>query len=299
MNTEEVIVDFKLLSVSLDNDKSKRVAAILSTISFAIFFTIFAKLIDKYWNLTAKPQLYKSYEFYMMRKKTSFKDDADKEQKLEHSYWITKNLQISFIHSTVSSLWILNLFWRQSYMFDDLLTYVSYESYILVSFSCGYFLYDFMDMLVNGKVVQMWIVSVHHVVVLCLFEFHLSNIFAIGYSLIALSMEFNSIFLHARKLLKFYSFDRSHPIVRCNSFLNVTSFVIFRFGILAFIAIGISLYHYRVTKVYLSILISSFSIMGIMNTGIFYIVILKDYRQFTGAKYDSKTIYANGDSKLE
>jgi len=299
MNSEEVVVDFKLLSVSLDNDKTKRIAAILSTISFAILFSILAKLIDKYWNPEAKPQLYKSYEFYIMRKKMSFKDDADKEQKLEHAYWITKNLQISFIHSTVSSIWIMTLFWRQSYMFDDLLTYVSYESYILVSFSCGYFLYDFMDMVMNGKVIHMWIVSVHHVVVLCLFEFHLTNIFAIGYSLIALSMEFNSIFLHARKLLKFYSFERSHPLVRCNSLLNVISFVIFRFGILAFIAIGILLYHYRVTKFYLLILISSSLIMAIMNTGIFYIVILKDYRQFTGAKSESKTIYANGDSKFE
>lgn len=43
----------------------------------------------------------------------------------------------------------------------------------------------------------------------------------VGYAVIALLVEINSIFLHLRQLLRFLSFQKDHPVYRLNSLLNL------------------------------------------------------------------------------
>ena len=102
------------------------------------------------------------------------------------------------------------------------------------------------------------------------------NLLSIGYTVVALIMEFNSVFLHARKLLKFYQFDPKSLIVRLNSFLNVFTFVLFRFGVLGIIYYGIIFDGHRVTINYLIMLCSCVFAMTIINIVLFKRILIKD-----------------------
>jgi hypothetical protein len=89
-------------------------------------------------------------------------------------------------------------------------------------------------------------------------------------------MEFNSVFLHARKLLKFYGFHSSSPVVLANSALNMVTFVAFRFGTIALIFAGV--YHdgHRVTRNYLLMLVTCVVLMAIINVVLFKRILVKD-----------------------
>jgi hypothetical protein len=275
------LINFKLINYELNDKSSCYLAALGTTLIFSLVFYFLSYTIDLIWNKKNEQLLKKNYEEYLLKKEIKFKSKLDKENYLESSYWTTKNLQISFIHSALSSICIIYLFIKQSYMFNDLLTYITYESYLCVAFSCGYFLYDFYDMYLNNKLIKEWFVTLHHLIVLALFEYHLINLCCIGYSLIALFMEFNSIFLHARKLLKYYGFDKSSLVTRLNVYINIITFILFRFGILTFIAMHTSYFKDRVTKNYLIFLITCTFSMACINIGIFFVIILKDLIKYT------------------
>jgi hypothetical protein len=45
--------------------------------------------------------------------------------------------------------------------------------------------------------------------------------FYVGYAVIALLVEINSIFLHIRQLLRFLDFSKDNPVYRLNSLMNI------------------------------------------------------------------------------
>ena len=164
---------------------------------------------------------------------------SERERKLAFTEWSMRNLQISFIHSVLSSLWLIRIvIVRFEPLFADLIFYVSWDTYLLVAFSAGYFLYDFYDIYANGYVRREWVVCVHHVIVLISFSYHLCALQSIGYTCLALAMEFNSVFLHARKLLSFYMFGKRSLPYLVNCACNVLTFSAFRFGVLGVIYYG-------------------------------------------------------------
>ncbi len=200
-------------------------------------------------------------------------------KKIKDSLWMINNLQISFIHSCLCVLFISFTVFKNPHMFDDLILHTSNEAYLLVAFSVGYFLYDFYDTYRSNKVFEMWVVTIHHVIVISLFSYHIINVYCLGYSLIALCMEFNSVFLHSRKLIKLYGYKKTDLIYRINSFFNFFTFVLFRFGVLIYILVDIFLYNHRITKNYFILLLSCFGSMTIMNIGLFLRLVMKDFRK--------------------
>lgn len=288
METSSIeMINFKLINYELNDTMSCYLAALGTTITFSLVFYFLSYTIDLLWNKKNEALLKKNYELYLLKKDIKFPNDKAKQSYIESSYWTTKNLQISFIHSCLSSLIIICLFIKQSYMFNDLLTYITYESYLCVSFSCGYFLYDFYDMYLNKKLIKEWFVTLHHIIVLALFGYHLVNLCCIGYSLIALFMEINSIFLHARKLLKYYGYDKSSFITRFNVYINIITFILFRFGILTYIALHMTYFRDRVTKNYFIFLITCAFSMTCINIGIFFVIILKDLIKYTKSSFNT------------
>jgi hypothetical protein len=101
--------------------------------------------------------------------------------------------------------------------------------------------------------------------VLVSFTYHMMNLLNVGYSVLALFMEFNSVFLHSRKLLKFYSFKADSLIVRVNNVLNFVTFLLFRFGVLVAIIHGMITQGHRVSSNYLILLGSCTFIMIVIN----------------------------------
>jgi hypothetical protein len=215
-----------------------------------------------------------SLEDREIRQKKEANDLRNK--KIEYTVWTNRNLQISFIHSFLCSVWLIRIVWfRNTEMFNDLLTYVSWDTYFVLAFSCGYFLYDFYDIYANGFFQREWVVCLHHWIVLISFSYHMMNLLNIGYTIVALMMEFNSVFLHSRKLLKFYQFDRRSAIFQINSVLNITTFLLFRFGVLAVIYQGIYVDCHRVTTNYLIMLCSCVFAMTIINIVLFKRILIK------------------------
>jgi hypothetical protein len=194
-------------------------------------------------------------------------------RELEFTAWSHRNLQISFSHSLLCSLWLAQILICSPDMYVDLMTYVSWDTYIFITFSCGYFLYDFYDIYVSGYAKTSWVVCLHHWIVLFSFAYHLTNIMHISHTVISLIMEFNSVFLHGRKLLKFYQWAKDSTIVRVNSFLNVITFTTCRFGVLFAIYNGLyrdynklyKLYGKTYCRVYVAILVQLTNTMTVIN----------------------------------
>lgn len=201
----------------------------------------------------------------------------ERQSKLAFTEWSTRNLQISFIHSVLSSLWLIRIIIvRYEPLSSDLLFYVSWDTYLLVAFSSGYFLYDFYDIYANGYLRREWVVCLHHVIVLVSFSYHMCTLMSVGYTCLALAMEFNSVFLHARKLLSFYLFGKRSLAFLVNMAANVLTFIVFRFGVLGVIYYGVYRDGNRVPLSYLIMLVTLVTMMAIINILLFKRIIQRD-----------------------
>jgi hypothetical protein len=198
---------------------------------------------------------------------------ADYARELEFCTWSHRNLQISFSHSLLCSLWLAKILICSQDMYVDLMTYVSWETYIFITFSSGYFLYDFYDIYSTGYARTSWIVCLHHWIVIFSFTYHLTNIMHLAHTVISLIMEFNSVFLHLRKLLKFYKWGKESRLVRVNSVVTVITFTTCRFGVLIAIYNGLyrdynklyKLYGKTYCRVYVAILVQLTNTMTVIN----------------------------------
>lgn len=262
------------------------------SILFYLIYLIVDSLIDKSKHYKLSIQCYEKYELARQSKLSTQKSKVPSEQeededaklklketnrKIDFTVWSYRNLQISFIHSVLCSLWLIRiLVCRNSELFSDLLINITWDTYLLLAFSCGYFLYDFYDIYVNGYFKKEWVVCLHHWIVLVSFTYHMINLISVGYTVIALLMEFNSVFLHARKLLKFYGYKSNSLVCRLNCFFNISTFVVFRFGVLCTIFYSIRIDGHRVTKKYLTMLLTCTILMAIINIVLFKRLVQKD-----------------------
>lgn len=306
LNNYHFPVEDKSIEIFHDYFKNNYVnnfLAFILILTFAVVFNFIYlavdSLVDKKKHYELAVQDYLKYEANLKLKQLKQKenitnlvvcdelDDVDlskeeirrREHKIEYTAWSYRNLQISFIHSVLCSLWLIKIFAfdRNTELLGDLLTYVSWDTYLLLSFSSGYFLYDFYDIYANGRVKREWAVCLHHWTVLVSFTYHMVNLLNVGYSVLALLMEFNSIFLHSRKLLKFYSFESNSLVCRLNSAFNFVTFVVFRFGVLVLIIHGMITQGHRVTANYLVLLGTCTLIMIVINILLFKRLYKKDW----------------------
>jgi hypothetical protein len=256
---------------------------------FSIIFYLIYLLVDssldkeKHYNLALRS--FERYEQAVLRRRqnepSKMRDEAQEQEqrqrKLQYTIWTNRNLQISFVHSVLCSIWLVYiLIARYAELQHDLLYSVTWDMYLLLAFSCGYFLYDFYDICANGYLKREWVICLHHWIVLISFGYHMINLISIGYTVIALIMEFNSVFLHARKLLKFYGYKRTSWLVNLNCFLNILTFVLFRFGVLVVIFYSIRIDGHRVSLQYLCVLVVFVSMMAVINLILFKRIVEKD-----------------------
>lgn len=286
----------KSLHDYLSNKNYRNLIPLALILMFAIVFhfiyLIVDALIDKDKHNRLAKESYERYEAYKKSKRPvlskeeeeNIELDIEKTKKknkefcghVDFAIWSNRNLQISFLHSFICTVWLIHIIYFSNDMFKDLLSYVSWDVYLFLCFSCGYFLYDFYDIYASGYLRIEWVVCVHHWIVLLSFAYHLMNILNLGYTALALVMEFNSVFLHGRKLLKFYGFKSNSLIVKLNTVLNVVTFTLFRFGVLIFIAYGMLVDYNRVSKTYLAVIIVFTIMMSIINIVLYKRILEKD-----------------------
>ncbi|KAK2177830.1 hypothetical protein NP493_577g02032 [Ridgeia piscesae] len=140
----------------------------------------------------------------------------------------------------------------------------------------GYFLYDFIDIIINKKIIKFWEVLIHHIAVGGMFFYNVIQCQCIAYNVVALLAEINTIFLHTRKLLQMCRVKYTHWLYRANSYVNLVTFIIFRFGALIAIAYGLYEWGHRVTATYFVLLSSSCLIMTVINTVLFWRLLKND-----------------------
>ncbi|KAL8620824.1 hypothetical protein ACOMHN_033221 [Nucella lapillus] len=140
-----------------------------------------------------------------------------------------------------------------------------------------YFMYDFLDLALNGKMFSMWEVQLHHVSVGFTFYYNLVCCEWVSFNTIALLVEVNSFFLHQRKLLQMLGTPYDAALYRVTAFLNLSTFVVFRGISILFVLWGMwALYHLAELYFYICLCWSMF-FMVVMNPILFMRLLRSDY----------------------
>ncbi|XP_052051412.1 TLC domain-containing protein 2 [Apodemus sylvaticus] len=141
--------------------------------------------------------------------------------------WMWQNIFVSLIHSLLSGTGALVGLWLFPQMVADPIHDHPPWARVLVAVSVGYFVADGVDMLWNQTLAQAWDLLCHHLaVVSCLSTAVVSGHF-VGFSMVSLLLELNSICLHVRKLL-LLSHKASSLAFRVSSWATLTTLALFR-----------------------------------------------------------------------
>ncbi|XP_077336688.1 TLC domain-containing protein 2 [Lithobates pipiens] len=194
--------------------------------------------------------------------------------------WKWRNIWTSFTHSLLTGIWALLGFYLHPEMAKDLIFTHSRSSHWLVAVSIGYFIHDFVDMLQNQKMHQSWELLFHHTVVIICFGISLLLHRYVGFSVVALLVEINSIFLHLRQILLMAN-QLKTTLYRLNSLLNLGTYVIFRILTLAWMTRWLVLNRENIPLLIYTIGSVGMAIMTLMNIVLFYRLLRSDFLKST------------------
>ncbi|XP_073472731.1 TLC domain-containing protein 2 [Aquarana catesbeiana] len=194
--------------------------------------------------------------------------------------WKWRNIWTSFTHSLLTGIWALLGFYLHPEMAEDLISTHSRFSHWLVAVSIGYFIHDFVDMLQNQKMHQSWELLFHHTVVIICFGISLLLHRYVGFSVVALLVEINSIFLHLRQILLMAN-QLKTTLYRLNSLLNLGTYVIFRIITLAWMTRWLVLNRENIPLLIYTIGSVGMAIMTLMNIVLFYRLLRSDFLKST------------------
>ncbi|KAF1560524.1 TLC domain-containing protein 2, partial [Eudyptes schlegeli] len=149
-------------------------------------------------------------------------------------------------------------------------------SLLMASLFPGYFLEDFVDMLCNQKLHQSWELLFHHSVVIVCFGIAVLLHQYIGFALVALLVEINSIFLHLRQILLMANLVHT-TCYRLNSIINLGTYVVFRITTLAWMTRWLFLNRENVPPATYAVGTVGMAIMTPMNIILFYRLLRSDF----------------------
>ncbi|KAF7700039.1 TLC domain-containing protein 2 [Silurus meridionalis] len=194
----------------------------------------------------------------------------------QRNIWKWRNISTSFVHSLITGIWSVLCFFMHPQMAEDLIETHSVLSHALVCVSIGYFLYDFFDMVFNQKINQSWELLFHHMVVISCFGLSVLTCRYVGFAVVALLVEINSIFLHLRQMLRMAGFARS-TVYRVNSMINLGTYVVFRINTLAWMTRWLVLNRDHVPLFSYTLGSVGLAIMTLMNIVLFYRLLRTDF----------------------
>ncbi|XP_047450806.1 TLC domain-containing protein 2 [Mugil cephalus] len=190
--------------------------------------------------------------------------------------WKWRNISTSFVHSFITAIWAVLCFFVQPQMAEDLIETHSVFSHALVSFSIGYFIYDFFDMVVYQKLNHSWELLFHHTVVITCFGLSVLSARYVGFAVVALFVEINSVFLHLRQLLRMSNIATG-TMYRVNSMINLGTYVVFRINTLAWMTRWLVLNRDKVPLLAYTLGSVGMAIMTCMNIVLFCRLLRSDF----------------------
>ncbi|XP_062872975.1 TLC domain-containing protein 2 [Trichomycterus rosablanca] len=190
--------------------------------------------------------------------------------------WKWRNVSTSFVHSFITGVWSVLCFCVHPQMAKDLIETHSVFSHSLVCVSIGYFMYDFFDMVFNQKINQSWELLFHHTVVITCFGISVLTCRYVGFAVVALLVEINSIFLHLRQMLRMANISKS-TAYRVNSMINLGTYVVFRINTLAWMTRWLVLNRELIPLISYTVGSVGLAIMTLMNIVLFYRLLRTDF----------------------
>ncbi|XP_054156192.1 TLC domain-containing protein 2-like [Oppia nitens] len=146
----------------------------------------------------------------------------------EYKSWKWRNITIAFMHSIISSFWGLFALIIDPEVALDMIDRTSVNSYLVLCFSNGYFIYDLHLSLTNLSYKGRSEIILHHLLTIsCLTVSTVTKRFS-GYCLTALTVEVSNIFLHWRQLLYLSDVPNDSKTYRLNSIILIISMIIMR-----------------------------------------------------------------------
>lgn len=153
---------------------------------------------------------------------------------------VVVNTCVSLLHSSITSAFVVLILFNQwtksgvDKMFEhsELVEVTWTWAFQTLCFSCGYFAYDQLDMLLY-RLYSGWIPSilVHHLLLLVCFTLALYRKVTINYLILTLICELHSVFLHIRKIRRMVGVhDSRSNFVKVEWLLNLLTFIFTRFA---------------------------------------------------------------------
>ncbi|XP_064612890.1 TLC domain-containing protein 2-like [Liolophura sinensis] len=203
----------------------------------------------------------------------------------QKSTWRWKNICTSFVHSILTGVGSVLCFWETPEMAEDLISIHTPFSRGLICFSVGYFLYDTLDMFLFNRGRQTYELIGHHCVILCCFGITIVTHLYVGYAVVALIVELNSIFLHLRQLFQILEISRGSALYRLNSLINLATYICFRIVTLCWMTRWLVINRDGIPLLFYSFGSVGMAIVILMNIVLFYRLIHSDFLR----KRDSAT----------
>ncbi|XP_076106701.1 TLC domain-containing protein 2-like [Mytilus galloprovincialis] len=194
-----------------------------------------------------------------------------------HSPWRWKNISVSLVHAVIVGTWACLSFYETPKMAEDMIKTYSNSAHTLISFSFGYFVYDMWDMLIYQRNRHSFELMGHHVVIFICFGIAIVTKLYIGYAVVALVIEINSIFLHIRQLLQICRYSKNNSAYRLNSLINLGTFVVCRITVMAWMSRWLLINKDLVPLIFYSIGSVGLAVMTVMNIILFYRLLQSDF----------------------
>nr|XP_004667845.2 TLC domain-containing protein 2 [Jaculus jaculus] len=141
--------------------------------------------------------------------------------------WKWRNICVSLMHSLLTGAGsLLGLLLYPQMAMDPIHGHPPW-ALALVAISVGYFLADGTDMLWNQTLGQTWDLLIHHLMVVSCLSIAVLSGHYVGFAMVSLLLELNSICLHLRKLL-LLSHQAPSLAFRVTSWATLTTLALFR-----------------------------------------------------------------------
>uniref|UniRef100_A0A8C6X127 TLC domain-containing protein n=1 Tax=Naja naja TaxID=35670 RepID=A0A8C6X127_NAJNA len=161
-------------------------------------------------------------------------------------------------------------------MGEDLIDQFSPSAHCLLGISIGYFVQDFLDMICHQKLQKCWELLFHHSVVIVCFGFAFLVRRFVGFAMVALLVEINSVFLHLRTILRMAGLVNTASF-RLASLINLGTYLVFRILILAWMSRWLALNRENVPAVPYAMGTVGMAIMLPINIVLFYRLLRSDF----------------------
>uniref|UniRef100_A0A3Q4G9R9 TLC domain-containing protein n=1 Tax=Neolamprologus brichardi TaxID=32507 RepID=A0A3Q4G9R9_NEOBR len=125
----------------------------------------------------------------------------------------------------------------------------------------GYFIHDFLDMALNQPFKQSWDLLLHHSLVISCFGLAVTSRLYLGFAVMSLLVEINSVFLHLRQLLPSLAYS-------ITSWLNLGTFLLFRACTLGWMSRWLARHSEHIPRYVLMMGAAGLSLISTMNVAI-------------------------------